>query len=132
MGFMEHHTIREIVKDKKNIDGADLFFDWFCSTKALDIKGKKLLGNVRAISKSPKLNIDELYVLFKNNCPCCGGLYDDFRLVDMKSEDVIWCVVPPHHDGYNGEVWTRNDKFEMYQVVADASWRDIKQFFMVA
>ena len=77
-------------------DSCQLFYDWFCSDKALPGKSKRLMSSVRAIVKTgtKMFDPDKTYVFFKNNCPCVGGLYDDLRICDIESGDVLFNVCP--------------------------------------
>ena len=65
------------------------FYDWFCKDEALPAKSRKLLGKLQAISPSARFNPETTYTFFKNNCPGNGSLYDDFRVCDIKTGDVI-------------------------------------------
>ena len=56
-----------------------------------------------------------LLTVFKNNCPCNGSLYDDFRICDVKTGEVIYTIVPS--DGFKKTkgkaiVWGRENDFE--------------------
>ena len=71
------------------------FFDWFCKDSSLKNKAKRLFPVVRKFVKlHPEIDTSSVYVVFKNNCPMFGPLYDDFRICDMESGEVIWCVSP--------------------------------------
>ena len=74
-----------------------------------------------------KFNPETTYVFFKNNCPCCGSLYDDFRICDIETGDVIWTVIPS--SGFDGKakLWGRENDFEM--PIIDGSWKDIVEYF---
>ena len=89
-------TITETLKQWKSgeLDIKALWYDWFCKETSLVNKGKALLQRLNAISGSAKFDNDKTYVFFKNNCPCNGSLFDDFRICDIETGDVIYCVVP--------------------------------------
>lgn len=89
-------------------DPYDLFYDWFTKDSSLPGKAKRLLASVRAIVKTGTKAFDprKTYVFFKNNCPCCGGLYDDLRICDVESGDVLFNVCPSKKAIYwNGNGW---------------------------
>lgn len=77
-------------------DRCQLFYDWFCKDASLPGKSKRLMASVRAIVKTgtKMFDPDKTYVFFKNNCPCEGGLYDDLRICDIESGDVLFNVCP--------------------------------------
>lgn len=68
------------------------WYDWFCKDTSLAAKTQKLGKVVCQLHNSAKINVDTMYVFFKNNCPMQGGLYDDFRICDMVTGDVIYNV----------------------------------------
>ena len=109
-------------------DGSHGFWDWFCSDKALAGKSRKLCGNARVITKlTKKFDPKKVYVWFKNNCPCSGSLYDDLRIADLETHDVLYTIVP--HDGRTGlsEVWGSENDFS--KPLVEGTWEDVKQFF---
>lgn len=77
-------------------DRCDGFYDWFCADKALPGKARRLSAVVRAIvkTKTKLFDPEKTYVFFKNNCPCTGGLYDDLRICDIESGNVLYNVCP--------------------------------------
>ena len=83
-----------------------LFYDWWCKSESLPNKAKRLLAAVRAIVKTGTKAFDpkKTYVFFKNNCPCCGCLYDDLRICDIESGEVLFNVCPSKKAVY----WTGN------------------------
>ena len=108
------------------------WYDWFCRDSSLVSKTKKLGAKVKKIAKSPKVDIDKMYVFFKNNCPCFGTLYDDFRICDLKTGDVIFTIVPAtgHKSNYGQtEIWGRENDFNgpLYQ----GDWKGALAWFGV-
>ena len=124
-------SIREFLK----LDSAtqnEAWYDWFCKNSSLPAKTVKLVSRLRSISLSPKIDLDKNYVFFKNNCPGDGRLYDDFRICDRRTGDVIYTVVPSC--GYNTEdkgkamVYGRENEFE--KPLTKGTWKDIKNYFL--
>ena len=123
-------SIDELLKQEK-VDIIDLWYGWFCRDSSLQRKGEALLKKLRAIAKSEKFDNSKCYVFFKNNCPCIGSLYDDFRICDIESGDVIYTVTPKSgHKALNGlgEVWGRENNFE--GPLFRGSWKEIKNWFL--
>ena len=113
------------------------FYDWFCKKEALKGKAEKLMPKVLKFAKKMNLDMDKYYVFFKNNCPMNGSLYDDFRICDIETGDVVYNVCPS--SGYNeslgeatvygkendfqgplykGETWS-----EMFNNLVPANWK---------
>jgi hypothetical protein len=88
------------------------FFDWFCSDKALKGKSDKLFKMVKRWVKKRNTDTDKVYVFFKNNCPVNGPLYDDFRICDIETGDVIWTVTPKCGHSDQAEVWGKQNDFK--------------------
>lgn len=88
------------------------FYDWFCTDKALKAKSEKLFKMVKRWVKKRNTDTDKVYVFFKNNCPMNGPLYDDFRICDIETGDVIWTVIPKSSHSGLAEVWGRQNDFE--------------------
>ena len=103
-----------------------LWYDWFCSNKSLINRGETLVGKLKQIVNSPKINIDTMYVFFKNNCPMIGSTYDDFRICDVKTGNVIFTIIPKNNEG-KCEVWGQQNEFEKELFVG--SWADAKKWF---
>lgn len=106
------------------------FYDWFCKESSLPNKAKTLLAKFKKIANSKRINKDYSYLWFKNNCPMDGSLYDDFRISDIESGDVIFTVIPKSgHKSKNGigEVWGRENGFDgpLFQ----GSWKEIIEWF---
>ena len=108
------------------------WYDWFCRENYLAAKTQKLGKKVLQLMKSPKINTQKNYVWFKNNCPMDGSLYDDFRIADIETDDVIYTIIPSSgHNAERGEasVWGRENNFQ--GPIVSGSWKDIKTFFGV-
>lgn len=108
------------------------WYDWFCKDSSLVKKTARLAPKVKQIAKSPKVNIDTMYVFFKNNCPCFGALYDDFRICSIETGDVIYTITPA--SGYTAksgkaDVWGADNEFK--EPLVEGSWDDVKRFFGV-
>ena len=105
------------------------FYDWFCKDSSLKAKAHALFPKVkRFLAAHPEINILSTYVFFKNNCPMLGSLYDDFRIVDIESGNVLFTVTPQRvinpgriNPGYRygnipretkSEIWGRSNDFK--------------------
>lgn len=88
------------------------FYDWFCKDRALKAKSEKLFRIVKRWVKKRNTDTDKVYVFFKNNCPMHGPLYDDFRICDLETGDVIWNVTPKSGHSGLAEVWGRFNNFK--------------------
>ena len=109
----------------------NLWYDWFCSDKSLERRGKSLFSKVKAIAKSTKFDNEKNYVWFKNCCPCCGTLYDQFKISDIETGDVLYCVTPKsghYSDKGLGEVWGKENDFK--EPLFRGAWKEIKAWFL--
>jgi len=86
------------------------FYDWFCKRQSLARKSQQLFSRLKTFLKHVDIDLEKTYVFFKNNCPVPGPLYDDFRICDLETGNVIYTVVP----SYNGqsEVWGSANDFK--------------------
>lgn len=108
------------------------WYDWWCRDTSLVNKTKNLGKKVIQIMKSSKVDCEKNYVFFKNNCPGHGNLYDDFRICDMETGEVIYTVVPSSGCSSSkgmSEVWGRENNFN--EPLVEGSWKDVKSFFGV-
>ena len=110
------------------------FFDWFCQTSSLKGRAKRLLGAVRSIVKTGPAKFDPkaTYVFFKNNCPCDGGLYDDLRICDMESGEVLFNVCPrdPWHGNLPRVAFDSDDGVDRWsRPLVFRSMKDLKAWF---
>ena len=125
-------TITDIIAN--GVEGKELWYDWFCKDTSLPNKTKALMSRVRKIVKlnnNKKFHNDDCYVFFKNNCPCSGSLYDDFRICDLKTGDVIYTVIPKsgHYSNYGeSELWGKDNDFK--EPIIKGSWMDICNYFL--
>ena len=104
----------EILQDPSKCFG---FYDWFCKDSSL--------------KNNKRFDPNTTYVFFKNNCPCNGGLYDDFRICDIETGSVLYTVTPrdPHEKG-KASVWSYENDFEEPLIIG--SWVEVKKFFASA
>jgi len=106
------------------------WFDWFCEDFLLSAKTEKLYEKLILISSSPKINQDTMYVFFKNNCPMNAGLYDDFRICDIKTGDVLFTVTPSRMlEGHKdwAEAFGKENGFKTPLV--RGKWSDVRKWF---
>lgn len=130
---MKNDTISTILANYDNYDVMDLWYDWFCKESSLERKGKDLLKKLKLIASSKKFDNDKCYVFFKNNCPLRGSLYNDFRICDKETGDVLYCVVPKSgHAWYNGtgQVFGIDNDFK--EPLVEGTWKDIKKWFLAS
>ena len=103
------------------------WYDWFCRDESLCGKTKRLAPKVKQLAKSSKVDVDNWYVWFKNNCPVFGSLYDDIRFADIKTGDVIYTIAFVKKHGQTVELWGKENDFKHPLVIGD--WEDIKEYF---
>ena len=123
-------TIAELVKmdfdEAFNEANSYGFFDWFCKDSSLKNKAKALFAKLKSLVRSGKFDPAKTYVFFKNNCPCCGKLYDDFRICDLDTGDVIYTVSPSNRVG-KADVWGEDNDFE--KPIVNGTWREVRAWF---
>lgn len=68
------------------------WYDWFCKDESLVNKTKRMGNIVKQFKEGGKVNLETMYVWFKNNCPLAGPLYDDFRIADIESGDTLFTI----------------------------------------
>jgi histone deacetylase complex regulatory component SIN3 len=136
---MKNQSIKEYINNFNNgqYNSKDVgvqcdagWYDWFCKDSSLRNKTYSLTAKLKQIVASPKVNQDTMYVFFKNNCPCVGKLYDDFRICDMVTGDVIYTICPAV--GYTktfgqSEVWGKENDFK--EALVAGTWNDVLFFF---
>jgi hypothetical protein len=105
------------------------FYDWFCKDTSLKNKSIKLFKQVKRWAKFRNTDTEKVYVFFKNNCPVGGPLYDDFRICDVETGNVVWIVIPKCGHSGKAEVWGRANGFKEAIAVADSMNGIYKQSF---
>ena len=82
-----------------NFDDADVrtqilagWYDWFCKDSSLANKTKKMGNIIKQVKRGGKVDIENWYVWFKNNCPLNGPLHDDFRFADLETGNVMFTI----------------------------------------
>ena len=68
------------------------WYDWFCKTTSLRNKTYKMGRIIKQVKDGGKVDLDNWYVWFKNNCPMNGPLYDDFRFALLTTGDVMFTI----------------------------------------
>jgi hypothetical protein len=86
------------------------FYDWFCKDSSLRNKSWKLMKQVKTFLKhNQQIDLSEHYVFFKNNCPMNGPLYDDFRICNIETGNVVFTVIPKCGHSGKAEIWGRKE-----------------------
>ena len=136
----ERISIKEWIKNfnKGKYDAADRdtqieagWYDWFCDDYFLRDETQNLGEKLTRIYLSEKIDADNQYVFFKNNCPMNGSLYSDFRICDMKTGDVVFTITPSSGhtvDKCKGHVWGKENDFE--KALFEGSWKEIEEWFV--
>lgn len=65
------------------------WYDLFCKDRSLVNKTKRMGNIIKQIKPGGKIDIDNSYVRFNNNCPLDEQLYDDFRISDINSDSTL-------------------------------------------
>ena len=125
------YTLRDQLNAFENNNWLDsscfYFYDWFCRDGSLERKARSLMGKAKKFIDKMNIDIDKTYIFFKNNCPLHGSLYDDFRICDLETGDVIFTVAPSL--GYTNrkgeaEIWGRENSFKE-PIKSAKSWKEL-------
>ena len=128
---MKNDTISTILANINNYDVMSLWYDWFCKESSLKRKGEALLKKLKVIASSNKFDNDKCYVFFKNNCPCIGNLYDDFRICDKETGDVLYCIIPKSgHKCDEGRAQVYGVDNDFNEPIIEGTWREVKAWFL--
>ena len=96
------------------------FYDWFCKDSSLRIRGERLMPKViKFLKTQPTIDPEKHYVFFKNNCPMVGPTYDDFRICEIETGDVVFNVIPRCTHSEKAEIWGRENRFAEALKTAD-------------
>ena len=102
-----------ILDSEGNADTCFNFYDWFCKDSSLENKAKSLFSKVKTFLKhNPDIDLLTHYVFFKNNCPFNGPLYDDFRICNIETGDVVYTVIPKCSHSGLAEIWGQANDFK--------------------
>lgn len=114
---------------KEFITENGFWYDWFCSDSALGNKGINLMRRANAISGSKKFDNEKTYVWFKNNCTSFGCLYDDFRISDIETGDVLYTItLSDPHTNNKATVWGYENEFK--EALFEGSWIEVRKWFL--
>tara|TARA_B100000424_G_scaffold134724_1_gene102259 strand:- start:180 stop:647 length:468 start_codon:yes stop_codon:yes gene_type:complete len=123
-------TINEFLADPVGTTENDCFgfFDWFCTDRGLKSRMLKLKGRIAYLVKMGVVDGDKNYVILKNNCPMDGELYDDFRVIDIETDEMICGLAPSL--GYKSrkgkcEFWTFDAEGTLIETLYD-SYKEFK------
>lgn len=64
------------------------WYDWFCRDTSLRNKTYRMGNIIKQIKPNGKVDMDNWYVWFKNNCPLRYPLFDDFRFATINDGEV--------------------------------------------
>ena len=115
--WIENYNSGKYDSQDVKVQGEAGWYDWFCRDKSLCGKTKRLAPKVKQLAKSSKVDVNNWYVWFKNNCPCCAPLYDDFRLepLDEDRRDELYfgvCCGHPHGSEFMYEIFTARSGYK--------------------
>ncbi len=82
--WIERFNNNEFENENTNVQIEAGWYDWFCRDTSLKNKTKKMGQIIKQIKDGGKVDLNNMYVWFKNNCPMSGPLYDDFRIANIK------------------------------------------------
>ena len=112
-------------KVEKQIEAG--WYDWFCKDSSLLNKTRIIGGLIIRHLKHGKINLDESYVWFKNNCPMSGPLYDDFRIANISdgaTQLIVQIDSPWENERY--AVYSVDDFFDKPVLLTNSSRELVK------
>ena len=88
------------------------WYDWFCKDSSLANKTKKMGNIIKQVKRGGKVDLNNNYVWFKNNCPLNGPLYDDFHFANLETGDVQMTIqLDCCWNNHRYSVWGRTVRF---------------------
>ena len=81
--WIERFNNNEFENENTNVQIEAGWYDWFCRDTSLKNKTKEMGQIIKQIKDGGKVDLNNMYVWFKNNCPMSGPLYDDFRIANI-------------------------------------------------
>ncbi len=110
------------------------WYDWFCKDSNLANKTKKMGNIIKQIKTGGKVDLQNWYVWFKNNCPLNGPLYDDFRFARLETGDVQFTIqINCCWNKHRYSVWGRKSEDGEFQheepLFETDSLRDLVKWF---
>jgi len=105
------------------------WYDWFCKDSSLANKTKKMGNIIKQVKRGGKVDLENWYVWFKNNCPMSGPLYDDFRFADFETGEVQFTIqINCCWSNYRYSVYSRRKGFEEPTYETNSSRELVKWF----
>ena len=105
------------------------WYDWFCKDSSLAKRTQKLGKIVCKLKDSKRVNLDTMYVFFKNNCPMVGPTYDSIKICDRESGDVIFNInFNDKREDKNITVWSDANDFQQPLMSFDRT-QEVADFF---
>lgn len=68
------------------------WYDWFCNTNSLEKKTHRFAKVIMKLQNSKRIDLENSYIWFKNNCPFDFPLYDDLRIADKNNGGNIYVI----------------------------------------
>lgn len=97
-----------------------IWYDWFCSDKALYGRTKKFIKPLKQILiRSAK--VGNMEVSGKNCCPCSGDLYDCMRIFDENDHFVCCISFDSCHDDKRYDVMSHDNQYFGYDSIDEAA-----------
>ena len=90
--FQSRFAKGEFVNKDISVQISAGWIDWFCNNDKLANKTKRIGNIISKINNKGKVDLENCCVLFKNNCPLNGKLFDDFRIVEIVSNKVLLTI----------------------------------------
>jgi hypothetical protein len=111
---LEYQRTINIDKLTEDDNIAIFWYDWVCKTSSLKNKTIKLMKQVVWFCDNIlEIDDNETFVLFKNNYPVNGNLYDNFRICNDKQNIPLFTFFPSH--GHKNI----KDKAQLWSIIND-------------
>jgi hypothetical protein len=87
------------------------FYDWSkLKRRSLANRSRVLFTRLKTFLAHIDIDLEKTYVFFKNNCPMSGPPYDDFRICDLETGDVLY-TVRPTRQRTSPDIWGSRNGF---------------------